>query len=306
MLFQEVEVTRLLSNLLKSNWFVVNESETRVIDSNERMDKKLSELYKTEEAPEEVVVGEEGEDFDEGLETGQVDALLSEDGAEAYLGNEEASEQGITPIIKAEPEPEPQGPSPEELLAEAQQQVEQMLEQARAEADEIRQKAYEDGHQEGYEAGAMQLQQQAEEQENRLRQLEEQLEQRYLKKQEELEPMFVDLIASIYEHVFHINLSEFRDIILYSIIHVIGTAEGKRDFIVRVSSADYKYVEERRSQIKGIIPENATLELVEDLTMSKGECMVETGGGIFDCGIDTQLESLNKELRMLSFEGNQK
>lgn len=294
----------MLSNLLKTSRYIVNEGETRVINSNERMDKKLSELYKTNEVEEEISDHTEDSDFNAGLEAGQVDALLSEDGAEAYLENSEYSGEEITPIIKAEQEP--QGPTPEELLAEAQQQMEQMLEQARAEADEIRQRAYTEGHQEGYDAGVLELQQQAEEQENQLKAREEQLEKRYLEKQEELEPMFVNLITSIYEHIFHINLSDFKDIILYSIIHVIGITDGKRDFIVRVSSADYKFVNERRPQIMEVIPENATIELVEDITMSQGECMVETGGGIFDCGIDTQLESLNKELRMLSFEGNQK
>jgi len=295
---------RSLSNLLKSNWYVVNESETRVINSNERLDKKLSELYKTTEAEEESAAYEEDTDYEDGLEAGQVDALLSEDGAEAYLDNVDTEQEGISPVIKAEPEP--QGPTPEELLAETQQQIEEMLSQAREEAEEIRQSAYQEGHQQGYEAGAEELRQKAEEQEDQLRVREEQLEKRYLEKQEELEPMFVDLITSIYEHVFHISLADFKDIIVYSIIHVIGTADGKRDFIVRVSSADYQFVNDRRAQIKEVIPENATIELVEDVTMSQGECMVETGGGIFDCGIDTQLNGLNRELRMLSFEGSKK
>jgi len=295
---------RSLSNLLKSNWYVVNENETRVIDSNERLDQKLSEMYKMSEAEEEASAYEEDSDFAEGLEAGQVDALLSEDGPEAYLESNGVEGEEITPIIKAEQEP--QGPTPEELLAQAQQEIEDMLNQARAEAEELKQQAYQEGHQEGYEAGAKELEQKAEEQENKLRIREEQLEKRYLEKQEELEPMFVDLITSIYEHIFHINLSDFKDIILYSIIHVIGTADGKRDFIIRVSSADYKYVNDRRAQIKEVIPENATIELVEDVTMSQGECMVETGGGIFDCGIDTQLEGLNRELRMLSYENVEK
>ncbi|MDD2972102.1 MAG: FliH/SctL family protein [Lachnospiraceae bacterium] len=283
-------MTRSLSNLLKSNYFVVNEGETRVINSNEILDKKLSELYKKDEQNIEEFP-EDDQVFQEGIDVGQVDALLSEDGAESYL------EQNV---IKADPEP--QGPTPEELLEQAQQQINEMMEQAKAEAEEVRQQAYEEGQREGYEAGAQELQQKAQEQERQFQERTEQLEKKYLEKQEELEPMFVDLITNIYEHIFHINLADFKEIIVYSIIHVIGTSDGKRDYIVRVSSADYEFVSGRRAQITEMISENDTFELVEDVTMSQGECMVETGGGIFDCGIDTQLKGLNKELKMLSFE----
>lgn len=294
-------MTRLLSNLLKSNWVVFREDDARVINSGERLDQKLSELQRERELAEEPeeVIAEENE-FTDGIEAGQVDALLSEDGAEAFLEN--AGEGETNPIIKAEPVQVQQGPTPEELLEEAQQQVNVMLEQAQQEAEEIKRNAYEAGHQEGYDAASAELQQRAEEQENQYREREKQLAQHYLEKQEELEPMFVDLITNIYEHVFHIDLSDFREIIIYSIVHVVGAADGKKDFIVRVSSADYSFVSERRAQIMQIISDTATLELVEDVTLAQGECMVETGGGIFDCGIDTQLKSLNKELRLLSYE----
>ena len=40
----------------------------------------------------------------------------------------------------------------------------------------------------------------------------------------------------------------------------------------------------------------------EDATLEKNECMIETGNGVFDCSLGTQLEALNEELRLLSYE----
>ena len=44
------------------------------------------------------------------------------------------------------------------------------------------------------------------------------------------------------------------------------------------------------------------VELLEDVTLGKNECMIETGNGVFDCSLGTQLEALNEELRLLSYE----
>ena len=45
----------------------------------------------------------------------------------------------------------------------------------------------------------------------------------------------------------------------------------------------------------------ANVEIIEDMTLSEGECLIETGGGIFDCGLGTQLAGLKKELKLLSY-----
>lgn len=48
---------------------------------------------------------------------------------------------------------------------------------------------------------------------------------------------------------------------------------------------------------------NAALEVVEDATMKKNECMIEADGGIYDCSLDMQLAALRRELLLLSYEG---
>ena len=49
--------------------------------------------------------------------------------------------------------------------------------------------------------------------------------------------------------------------------------------------------------------ENATLEIVEDRTLNKNECLIETEDGIFDCSLSTQLTELKRKLQLLSYTG---
>ena len=109
-------------------------------------------------------------------------------------------------------------------------------------------------------------------------------------------------ILHIYEHIFKTDLSRFRSVILFSLQNIIAGSEANRDFIIHTASEDYLYLVEKRELIMEMVSGSSTVEIIKDLTLSQGQCMVETGGGIFDCSIDTQLDGLAKELRLLSFD----
>ena len=52
----------------------------------------------------------------------------------------------------------------------------------------------------------------------------------------------------------------------------------------------------------GGVSSNASLEIVEDITLSKNQALIETESGIFDCSLGTQLTELGRKLRLLSYE----
>ena len=60
---------------------------------------------------------------------------------------------------------------------------------------------------------------------------------------------------------------------------------------------------QKRELVKGTKMAIGNVELLEDVTLKKNECMRETGNGVFDCSLGTQLAALNEELRLLSYEG---
>lgn len=270
-------------NILKYNLVVQHDNDARIIDSNVLLEQKLRLIRESmsQNETEQRYQAEEG--FAEGLNASQVEALLGEN-----------------PIIKAEPVPV--GPTREEMIEEAQAEIDIMLEQARADAEQMKQSAYEEGHQEGYSAGHQEGVSQAEAMKIELREKEKRLEAEYADKLDETEPMLIDTLTGIYEHIFHVELEGFREAIVCIINDVITNTEGNKDFIIRVSQKDYTFVSGQKEQIKKNTVGNSTVEIIEDMTLADGDCLIETGGGIFDCGIDTQLAELGKELKLLSYE----
>lgn len=286
-------------NVYKSNWVVVSDDEKCVIDSNQRVAQRIEELKELDRArtnAENVSEEGEGDGFVSGLGGEAIDAVLTD---ETESGN----------VIKAEKE---QGPDLEEIQAQAQAiledartQADQLKAQAQAEIDASRrqemEKANKLGYEEGYHRGhaeADQLKQALEEEKNRL-------EQSYAQRMEELEPQFIDTITAIYNHIFAVELSDNRDILVHLIDTTLHRIESSRTYIVHVSAEDYPHVNmQKQALVEEAINGKGIIDIVEDIALNKGDCMIETDGGIFDCGIGTQLEELTKKLRVLSFDGS--
>lgn len=284
-------MTRLLSNLLKGNFIAFNTQEMRVIDSNPVVEQRLQDLAAA--AAESEYEGDDG--FHEGLDASEVADLLTMDmdaGGEAP-----AFEETSGNVIKADA-------IITEAVQEAEAQAAAIIEQAQNEAAAIKQQAHDEGYQDGM-AEARRKEQELIASRNaeldaRARDLEEEFETRL----NELEPALVDTITDVYSHVFHVDLSSHKDLVTTLVRDTLRGNESSTGFIIHVSADDYNYVSMAKKDFAAVIPGDVPLEVVEDMTLSQGECLIETGNGIFDCGLDTQLQQLRKELMLLSYRKN--
>ena len=283
------------SNLLKYQYVTLNEEDARVIDYNERIAEKIAELSQNLQ---ETMEGESAEEFVDGFSGGldaeQVSALLDDD-----AGN----------VIKAEPVYD--GPSPEELLAQAQEQIDAMFADAQAEAQMMKTRAYEEGQKQGYQDGFLKATQELEAKEDMLRREYEEKENRltgiYQQKLEEIEPVLIDTLTDIYEHIFHVKLSDERDVIVHLIGNTLRKTDSSSEYLIHVSPEDLAFVSMHKDgliEAGGIV--NSSVEFIEDVTLKKNQCLIETDGGIFDCSLGVELKELKKQLLLLSYDGVQR
>ena len=304
-------------NLLKAAWNTVNQDDVKVIDSNAMLEKKIKEAnfaLQEQHNPEEISM-----DMVDGVDAFSVASLLGDKETEVNAdadengSNEEHSvveerAKAYSNIIKATPIYA--GPSPEEVsreieekMKEAEQEAERIIAEARESAENIRSAAHEQGKKAGFDEGYANGLAQMVEKEQGLKNREKELEELYERKIEELEPQFVDALTGIYEHIFNVDLKDYREIIVHLITGTIRKVEGNKDFIVHVSREDYPYVSMQKKVVQAsATAPNSSVEIIEDLTLAKSECMIETGGGIFDCGLGTELKELTAKLKMLSYE----
>lgn len=286
--------------LYKAGWVRVADEEKMVIDSNTLVAERIEEWENIRKANASAMPvfdeeGEEGEaEFVGGLGGEELDALFS-DG------------EGGGNVIKAA---EAAGPSPEEIEAQTQS----MLDEARARADEMmddarrqieieRANAVEEGEKQGYDEGYARGMAEVDGMKQELAERKRQLEAEFDALLEELEPRFIETITDVYSHIFGVDLMDNRDILVHLIDSTLRKVESSRTFIVHVSAEDYAYVNmQKQTLMEGAVAGRGLIEIIEDIALAKGDCLIETDGGIFDCGVSTQLEELTKKLQVLSYE----
>ena len=295
------------SSLIKAGY--VNSADLakdnrRVIDSNQAVSdrlKLLSEILETSYADSDFTDG-----FSAGLNAEQVDALF-QDGEEEYslegeYSDEVYQEENVHPEINQEEYLAEINAEAERLISEANNNADNILASANQEAEEIKARAYEEGRASGEEAGYNDGLSRVQELEKELNDKIAQVQIDYEEMVSQLEPRFVEVLTDIYSHVFNVDLSDRTELILHLLKNTIRNIDGSMSFFIHVSPNNYDEVVAAREDLSAGLASTCTVEVIEDMTLSIGECFIEAESGIFDCSLGTELEALKKELRLLSYK----
>jgi flagellar assembly protein FliH len=270
--------------LYKQRHIVANNNNARIINSNARVEERMQELRR--EMAQKLMEQQSADGFVEGLPMELVDAVPKE---------EEVSPEELLENARQEAE---------EILAEARSRAEAVLAQANEQAVSIRKQAEESGYESGYGSGLQEGNDKAEAElavkRSQMEEEQRRIEEEYRQKIEELEPYLVNIVADVFEKVFHVQFDDKKEILIYLIQQTILNTEGTKDFQVRVSLKDYEFMENHKNEITERVGDAVHVEIMADASLKERQCMIETDSGVFDCGSDVQLDNLIKALRSLS------
>ncbi len=264
-----------MSNLYKQRRILPGNGNTRIINSNSKVEARIQELAR-QAAP----VPADG--FVQGLPAEAVEVAPPEE----VISPAELLQQAQAEAAAA--------------IEEAQAQAEAIRAQARQEAEAIKAQARQEGHELGHSEGAAKAEEALAQGQRQLEEQRQALEAEYRQKTEELEPYLVGVIADVFEKVFHVQFDDQKEILVHLAEKVILNAEGTKEFHIRVSLKDYEFVENHKDEITERVGGAVKVEVMADASLRERQCMIETDSGIFDCGPDVQLDNIIKALRSLS------
>ena len=277
-----------MSNLVKHRFVVEDIKTARVINSNEKMSK---------------IIGERNDmnGFTQGLFAEQVEVSYDEDlvsDEEEVFGLKELMDENREEITGELPEETPQISeiSIDELREREADMLENIKQEALLEAENIKQQAYEEGKRQAEE-------ELAEMKDQLLKDTtweRERLQGQYFTMMEEMEPQLVDTILSLVDDVLHVEIKDYRDIIIQLIKETISDSDSPKEMSIVVNDENYQAVKEELPALKEMVGEEVKLEIMKNGQLSNRECRIETEYGIFECGFDTQLRNLSNRLRVLS------
>lgn len=267
-----------MSNLFKSENIKSCKEEARLIDHNELISVKIQQIRETlkdsleENNQEEEVL----DNFTEGIDAEAVSLLVSE--------REEVDISSMS----------------EKIIDKAKKEAEEIIKKAKAEAEIILSETLENARQEAYETAIKEANVEADRMRKEIELLKVTQQEEYQKKLDQMEPMLVEAILKVFNRITNVLSEDRKDMILHLVNSVMTKTELSRNFIIRVSKDDYQFLIDSREKIYGALLKDANIEIIEDLTMKRNQCIIETDGGIYDCSLDIQLEKLTKDIKTLA------
>ena len=287
------------SSLYKCNSFypVKKEGgEKRIIDTNEIAAKRLETLAEIMKASAEKG---NGQGFVQGLDAKEVSLLLEEDaesGSNVIKANEPEQASGLVEQAKEEAA---------DIVNSAKEQADTIVKEAIEQAESTKKNVLEEARMLGYREGINRANKEIDALKAELAETERHLREEYETQMKGMEADLVEVISGVYEHIFNVDLSSQREILVHLISATMRKSDSSRSFIIHVSKDDYPFVSMQKKQLMaGVAGINSNVEIIEDMTLTKTQCLIETDGGVFDCGLGTQLGELRKKLRLLSYNPN--
>lgn len=276
-----------MSNLLKRS-SVINKDE-RVIDYNDLIKKKIQAIMESKHNE------MDADGFINGLHADVVEELISDDDTADALTDDAAmgEQQAAASLENANAEAE-------RIIEEARLQAEQIIADANKNADAAFEEAKQNGYYEGNEKAQEEMNIKQTQLEVEFDNKRKELEQEYNNLKESIEPELVEVITDVFRKVTGVVAEDNQEIILHLINDVMHNADGSRDYVIKVSPDDYKFLVNNQGKIYCAMSREVNIDIVEDATLERNQCMIETNTGIFNCSLDIELNNLIKNIKLLS------
>lgn len=276
-----------MSNLLKRS-SVINKDE-RVIDYNDLIKKKIQAIMESKHNE------MDADGFINGLHADVVEKLISDDDtADALTEDAAMGEQQAAASL------ENTNAEAERIIEEARLQAEQIIADANKNADAAFEEAKQNGYYEGNEKAQEEMNIKQAQLEAEFDNKRKELEQEYNNLKESIEPELVEVITDVFRKVTGVVAEDNQEIILHLINDVMHNADGSRDYVIKVSPDDYKFLVNNQGKIYCAMSREVNIDIVEDATLERNQCMIETNTGIFNCSLDIELNNLIKNIKLLS------
>lgn len=198
-------------------------------------------------------------------------------------------------VIKADAEKEAQ-----DIVNKAQAEAQKIIAKAHSEENEIRDSAYRKGYDEGQKSGYNDGQSEL----NRLIERVHKIVESVMNRREEIlrdtEQQIVDLVILMTRKIVKIISENQKGVVLSNVLSALKKVKTRCSVIIRVNIEDLKLTSEHTGEFIKRVEAVQGITVIEDSSVDKGGCVVETDFGAIDARIASQLGELENKILEIS------
>lgn len=188
----------------------------------------------------------------------------------------------------------------DEIIANAKSEAEKIIQDAHLKEqkikDDAKQDGFKQGHDDGYSAGESEIERLVE----RLRKMVEALMLRREEILKETEQQIVELVILMTRKVVKIISETQKTAIMSNVLAALKKVKSRGNVILHVNLEDLKLASANADEFIKRVENIQGITVVEDSTVEKGGCVVETDFGAIDARISSQLSELEEKIMEIS------
>ncbi|SHE33225.1 flagellar assembly protein FliH [Tissierella praeacuta DSM 18095] len=190
------------------------------------------------------------------------------------------------------------------IIEDAEEQKETMIDMAYARTEEILEEAKKTGYNEGYELGYREGYEtgynEGKVKSDALINEAVEIKNGYIYKKEsllkELEEDIIELVISIYEKLINKKNEEDSELMISLVLNGINNLDLTDKLTIITSKEDFNILEMARNEILAKASMISELDIKYDISLEKGDCILETSKGNIDVSLKNQLAEVRELL----------
>ena len=187
-----------------------------------------------------------------------------------------------------------------EVVANAHAEADRIIAAARAEEEKIRSEAHETAYKEGYDQGYANGQEEVNRLIERIHRMIEGIMVRREQILKETEQQIVELVILITRKVVKVIADTQKTTIINNILAALKKVKARGKVTLRVNIEDLKLASVNAGEFIKRVENVEGIEVIEDSTVDRGGCIVETDFGAIDARIASQLGELESKILEVS------
>ena len=173
--------------------------------------------------------------------------------------------------------------------AELEGDIKQRVTQTEREAYE---RGYTDGHAKGYDEGKAEVQ--------RLVESLHGIITRAIEKRneiiEEAETQIINLVLLIVKKVIKVISENQKNVVINNVVQALRKLKSRGDVVIRVNLADLELTSEHVKDFMKMVENVKSITVLEDSSVDRGGCIIETDFGQIDARISSQLHEIEERI----------
>ncbi|UCF97644.1 MAG: flagellar assembly protein FliH [Spirochaetaceae bacterium] len=182
------------------------------------------------------------------------------------------------------------------IIEDAKKQAGELEAEIQGKVDKVEKEAFAKGHAEGREEGFQEGRQEVE----RLIESLQKIISAAIEKRNEIiqesETQVINLVLLIAKKVIKVISENQRNVVINNVVQALRKLKSRGDVVIRVNLADVELTSEHINDFMKMVENVKSVTVLEDSSVDRGGCIIETDFGQIDARISSQLHEIEEKI----------